>query len=246
VWVVPTLDLVDALPILDDDADKGKNNGTSPRTSSDPEQYVSDEVFADVLDDEVAVAVPTTSKKKKKQQPHLLSEAVLRGVMDDEEAFTDQPSYGGRYIYSVDPTDSVTSETLSYSSSSEGSVQSVVRDDDDVVDDDESLFHCDIYVTQQSDPWSRPVQTTRTAQNGTRFHWGCRPDVPSILAATAARVTELHRTAFVTGHTTARVAVVACGPTPLVAAAKRAAREQSSRTGGGAVVFDFHEEIFDY
>jgi hypothetical protein len=116
---------------------------------------------------------------------------------------------------------------------------------DDV--DDESVFHCDIYVTQQShDPWSRPpVRTTTTAPNDatTRYHWGCRPDVPSILAATAARVTELHQAAFVSGHT-ARVAVVACGPTPLVAAAKRAAREQS-RTGG-AVVFDFHEEIFDY
>jgi hypothetical protein len=145
-----------------------------------------------------------------------------------------------------EPTDSMTSEPSSFSHSSEqwSDENRAARTG---TKDKKALLQFDIYITQKdssssSSTSSLPHPRSRSGVVDVHYHWGRRPDVSTLFSATADHVKQLHHNAFVSGYTTSHVAVIACGPAQLVSAAKRAARSQSD----AAVVFDFHEEVFEY
>ena len=110
------------------------------------------------------------------------------------------------------------------------------------VESDLPVFHGDIYITR--------VTSEAPAWSDSRFdiHNGCRPDVRAIVQQTADRVRAVQDCSSVPCDS--RVAVLACGPSMLVETTKRACWQHSAtvvdaHTKGG-VVFDFHEEVFDY
>jgi NAD(P)H-flavin reductase len=252
VWVVSNVELVHALPILpeednDDDEVMDDHDDTffSPhrimnRNNNNSKKHISQEML---IDDDVPTKKKSSSSSLSKYHH---SDTVLLGIDDgdddDGEVLTDREYYRGEYHRdNEEPTDSMTSEPSSSSFSSAKGSDGVKRAR---TKDNKALVRFDIYVTQDgssSTSASLPHPKSRSGVVDVRYHWGRRPDVSTLFTATADHVKQLHRTAFVSGHTS-HVAVLACGPAQLVAAAKRAARTQSD----AAVAFDFHEEVFEY
>lgn len=101
----------------------------------------------------------------------------------------------------------------------------------------EDILHVDIYVTKKS---MNPNIVAKTQDllisNDPRYtvHNGCRPDVHAILESASKQVRNRPQSC--------RVAVLVCGPSSLVEAAKVACVERS----GSGVMFDFREEVFDF
>lgn len=277
VWVVSNVELVNALPILpevDDDGDDEviideviDDTFFSPHrimNKNNSKKHISQEMWIDNDTDDDDVPTKKSSRIISKYHH---SDTVLLGIDDDDdddgEVLTDREYYRDN----EEPTDSMTSEPSSSSFSSEkwsDEVKTTARTGT-TKDKNKALLQFDIYITHHgsssSSSTSLPCPKSRSGVVDVHYHWGRRPDMPSIVAATASHVVMMtqqrhinnrstaafgsssgHRPTTTTASTSSHVAVIACGPVQLVGAAKKAARSQSN----AAVAFDFHEEVFEF
>jgi NADPH oxidase len=133
-------------------------------------------------------------------------------------------------------------------------IESSGRDTDDTLatnSDSEELtdlvFRRDIYVTRRSDSTAESgdlelteldTEVNRQTHQMNYYH-NKRPDLGAILQETAEEANS---------QGVARVAVLVCGPVKLTEEVKALCRQQSAAScgGKGGVIFDVHEELFEY